>query len=934
MALLMMIIRRMSKNKWLAFSMLCGLVFAVATVAAVPVYTQAILTRMLIQDMKGMQLANGTYPGIYYAAANMGRTSFWSQGDYLPEDRPAAIRDFSHFIENEAGPGFGIPVQRSVKEIATEHYRIVPEDPSKVDARPDRIVRFAARSELYEHIRLVDGLLPASRTMDGFYEVLVTEKSLRDLNMVVGSEFRLAAENRSRKPIKIRVSGVIDKADHADPYWNGDLSGYRNVFLLDPELFEQDFTNGGALPPASISHLLILDYTKMGLSNVNLFLRNAERIESYLFSKFSNYETNAPALAVLNRYLAREASLRYLLWGLNVPVFLMLAWYLTMIASMSVERQKTEISVIRSRGGSRMQIFTTYFIEGTLLGLLALAVGIPASLLFTHVLGASNGFLEFVDRAALRVQLAGDAWRFAIVAAVVSGAMTLLPALRATNMSIVRRKQQSARAPRPALWQKYYLDIALVATSLYGIYSYDKQSGLWSMLGADAAEKVVDPMFFVVPALFLLGCGMLLMRMYPLIVTLVYRAGRRVWPAPVYTSLLQVSRAGNQYQFVMIFLMMTVATGLYSASAARTLHQNVGDMIRYSNGADLVLQQSWAYDGARYAEPPFDGFKALPGVEQAAKVFVKESARFRSGQASGGTKLMGIHTADFGRAVTMREDLLPYSMTAYLNLIAPNPQAVLVSRSIADFGVNVGDTIHIGWDGVDARGFTVYGVVDYWPSFHPLPSPENEKPALVIGHLDYIQMALAIEPYQVWMKLREHAGRQPIFDVLADKRMNFNGLWDTEDEIRRARNDPFQLAVNGAMTLGFLVTATICFVGFMIFWMLSMSGRTLQFGIYRAMGISFRQLIVMLVVEQLLTSVAAVSMGGILGGLASRIFVRMFQLSFDPAVQAIPFLTAWEEADVFRLYSIIAAMLMIGLLIIARRLEKIKIHQAIKLGED
>jgi putative ABC transport system permease protein len=467
---------------------------------------------------------------------------------------------------------------------------------------------------------------------------------------------------------------------------------------------------------------------------------------------------------------------------------------------------------------------------------------------------------------------------------------------------------------------------------------------------------------------------MFALRLYPYAVRLLYRLGRSRWPTPLYAALLQAGRSGTQYQFVMVFLIMTIALGLYSAGAARTLNRNAEDLIRYKNGADLVLQQLWARDvqavrggirpapgapgggiiggaggaggvvgsgagaaggQARYIEPPFQPFADLPGVEQATKVFVKEGARYRSGPRSGTATLMGIHTAQFGRTAWMREDLLDYPLAAYLNLIARDPQAVLVSRSLAEQGVRPGDTITLGWDGANSRTFTVYGIVDYWPSFQPHSVPEEaQPPALVVGHLDYIQMALGLEPYRVWLKLAEGADRRLIYDRLAAEGVLLVSLADTQEEVRRAMNDPFQLAINGAMTLGFLISTAICLFGFLLYWLLTLSGRTVQYGVFRAMGITFRQLVSMLTAEQLLTSGAAMAIGGAVGGLTGALFIRLFQLSLDPAEQILPFRAAFERLDAIRLLAIVAGMIGCGLLLLSMRLHRLKIDQALKLGED
>ena len=948
MALLVMIVRRMVSNKWLTLSLVCGLVLANALVCSVPIYTNAILQRMLVQDLQNTQIQTGTYPGLYYAKVYVGPTSYWDEGDYEPEDRPRVIRRMDEFLRREAAPRFGVPVREFVRETATELYTIVPDDPSLVDASTKRRLRFAARKDLADHVRLVDGRWPAQEPVDGVFEVLVVEQTLREFNMVLGNVFRIEDE-WTDAAFKIMPVGVIDKLDNADPYWNQRMDEYRNTFFLDEALFEQAFMNALIVPPSVVSWNIVLDYTEMDLVAVPAFLETVQRIEEFLAVRSNHYETAAPAAATVESYLHRESSLDNLLWTLNVPVLLMLAYYLYMVSNLTVEQRSTEIAVLRSRGAGRMQIVFSYAVEGALLGAVALATGPAVGALLTKVLGASNGFLTFVDRSALRVTIVPDAYRYAAVAALATLAMTLIPVMRATRVSVVDRKRLGARRPDTSDRQKVYLDFLLLAVAGYGLYAFGRQRSDWMRFGIDPAETSVDPLLFLVPALFVLGLGMFALRLYPFAVRILYRLGRTRWPAPLYAVLLQVGRSGSQYRFVMVFLIMTIAMGLYSAGAARTLNRNTEDLIRYKNGTDIVLQQLWTGSvravlgggsgsgggQVRYIEPPFQPFVDLPGVEQATKVFVKEGVQYRSGPRNGTVTLMGIHTAQFGRTAWMREDLLDYPMAAYLNLFARDPQAVLVSRSLADQGVRPGDTITLGWEGTNTRTFTVYGVVDYWPSFrtHPLPG-EEEAPALVVGHLAYIQMALGLEPYQVWLKLAEGADRRLIYDRLAEAGVLLVSLKDTQEEVRRAMNDPFQLAINGAMTLGFLITTAICLFGFLLYWMLTLSGRTVQYGVFRAMGISFRQLVAMLTVEQLLTSGAAMVIGGAVGGLTGALFIRLFQLSLDPAEQILPFRAAFERLDAIRLFAVVAGMIGCGLLLISMRMRRMRIGQALKLGED
>jgi len=312
-------------------------------------------------------------------------------------------------------------------------------------------------------------------------------------------------------------------------------------------------------------------------------------------------------------------------------------------------------------------------------------------------------------------------------------------------------------------------------------------------------------------------------------------------------------------------------------------------------------------------------------------------------------RLMGIDTDEFGRTAWLRDGLLDHHFYEYLNLIATDPAAVLISRSLAnEHNVKPGDHIYVGWTGLDSAQFVVYGIIDYWPTWNPNPGPNDKVttttkqgtttriiyPKLIVGHLSYIQNNLALEPYDIWLKLKPGATSQELYKAIEEREIPFTSLKDARQELIKVKNDPFQLAINGEMTLGFLISIAISFFGFLLYWVLSLSARTLQFGILRAMGISFPQLVAMLVGEQLLTSGAAGAIGILTGNVASRLFVPMFQLSFDPKTQVPPFEVTFDPLDEIRLYLIVTTMIAVGLFILGYMLSRIKIHQAVKLGED
>jgi putative ABC transport system permease protein len=270
---------------------------------------------------------------------------------------------------------------------------------------------------------------------------------------------------------------------------------------------------------------------------------------------------------------------------------------------------------------------------------------------------------------------------------------------------------------------------------------------------------------------------------------------------------------------------------------------------------------------------------------------------------------------------------------------------VLISRTLANQKkVKTGDTIYAGWGDTDKQPFVVYGIIDYFPSYNPNPpvgsvdagdaETRANAPMLIVGHLTRIQLQLGLEPYEVWLKLKPGASTEDLYNGIAKSELNITNIVNTRTNLVTAKNDPFLMALNGVLTLGFIISILISFVGFLLYWVLSLKGRTLQNGILRAVGLSLRQLVAMLALEQLLTSGVAILIGVLVGNVASRLYVPNFQIAFNPSSLVPPFKVMFAAIDFVRLYSTVGFMLLIGLAILTYMLSRIRIHQALKLGED
>lgn len=950
MAIITMLFRKMVKNRWLAISMLVGMILCTSLASCIPIYKDAILERMLVKEMEQQYKQSGIYPSSLVAVANPAfhpgnvekQTAFIAQFDHYWNDMMVKYNQFS-FIE-----------YIKIRDTAPLAFRFTD---NAAAPNTKHKITLNMRSNIEEHVRLLDGRLPASEFVNGVYEALVTDSTLVQLKTVLGQEI-IVDTPPAAEPLRMKIVGVIAEQDLNDIYWNhSNLTRYNGAFFLNEQVFQQQIIEKGMVPVHSLAWFGAVDYYALSSKKTADFTSMKQDMESYYKSKYASAYVQQPAQDILKQYSSYETRLNALLWMLNIPLYVLIIFYMYMVSTLLIDMQKSEIALLRSRGASRLAITMLYAVEFLLLASVAFIAGPMLGKMFTAVLGSSDSFLGFVQRTALNTKISLESYIYALIAALGAVIIHLLPVIFATRFSIVEEKRNNARQERKPFWERFGLDFLIIAVSLYGLYSYRNKLRELAELGLDSQALASDPLLFVVPSLFILGAGLLFLRLYPLLIKGLYLLGKSIWSPALYASFLLVGRRSKHYHMLMIFLILTIGTGIYNASAARTLNQNTEDQIWYRSGSDIVLRQYWINDAGaggqdskpgaenanqkvNYKEPDYDVFNFMPGVEQAARVFKQDKVSFSGANGNGMTQLIGIDTYEFGHAAWMKEGLLPYHFNEYLNLIAGNRSAVLVSSSMAEqFELKPGDTLSISYSGSRSIPVTVYGVIPYFPSFNPNPAPvEGGKqtfvPNLIVGHLEMLQDEAGLQPYDVWLSMESSEARIAFYEELEARRIPLESLTDTYEAIYSSRNDPFRMAMNGVLSLSFILSLMVTAIGFLLFWMFSLKARVLQIGVFRAMGISFRSLVSMLGVEQLLTTGSALLLALLSGMLASLLFVPLFQLSFDPSQIVPPFKVVTESGDTWHLLLATFGMLIIVLLILIGMLRRIKVHQAVKLGED
>lgn len=347
-----------------------------------------------------------------------------------------------------------------------------------------------------------------------------------------------------------------------------------------------------------------------------------------------------------------------------------------------------------------------------------------------------------------------------------------------------------------------------------------------------------------------------------------------------------------------------------------------------------------------YTEPDIEKYKTIEGVKNIAKVYVTNEASISVQTSdekveSQKVTLMGINTKDFGQTAWFEDStLLPTHWYNYLNAISQNTSAVLVSTNFRDkLGYKLGDVVMFMTETKQSVRGVIYGFVDYWPGYEKKVTETNSDGSenemdnfLIVSHLSRLQSIDGVLPYQVWIKMEKST--QPVYDFIADKNIKLNMFKDTKEQIIEMKNDPVIQGTNGILTVGFVVVLVLCGAGFMIYWVLSIKARALQFGIFRAMGMTMREILNMLIFEQIFITLPTIITGTVIGFIASKLYIPLIQIAYSATNESIPLRVMTAGGDIVKMYFVVVFVIGICMAVLGNIIKKIKITQAIKLGED
>lgn len=953
------IAKRIISHPGLILATTLGLIIALALMMSVPLYADAVYHRIFLKNIANAEgrshLATGdTLPPLAYL--------FRYDGSIYGAVEWEEVQPVHTYITQRAGADLGLNPQFAVSYFHTNPFSIFASTESQFEETRTPLIwaGFATISGIENHITLVEGRFPnvASTAAEEPVEVLISQGLASKLGFQSNETYTAYIQMREEEgtirdvQIPIRIAGVWEATDPQEAFWFFRPSNFEERLIVPEGTFSGRLSSQLKGEVYTGVWYLVMDAVDIHHDMALTLIRNGLVVQQQTSSLLYNIRLAKSPMETLIDYQRASNLLTILLFAFSIPILGLLFSFIGLTSGMTVEQRRNEVAVLRSRGARALQMTSIAAMEGLLLGLIALVLSAPVGMLIASLIGRTRSFLDFSTPVeGLQVNMTTAIWRFGFIGVALVVVAQVLPTLGAAQHTIVSYKREVARMLRKPWWQRLGLDILLLIPAIYGAYLLRQQDSLVLMEDVLANTPYENPLLFLVPALGIFALTLFFLRLMPVIMSIIAWIAGRTRAVGLLMAARHLARTPGFYTTPLILLVLTLSLSAFTASLAYTLDASLNDQMRYRIGADmqfmdlgegnrdigtaLAFEETSTSDtateseGPRWFFMPLSDYQSAPGIEQVTRVGrFPANARMTTGNQTG--VFMGIDRATFTPIAFWRPDFAVDSLGELTNALAATRNGVLVPRSfVEEQALHIGDTIRVTVSTYGQENellVTVVGHFELFPTWYPSEGP------LFVGNLDYLfESAGGQFPYSVWLKTAPDADYAALGNgVLSGQQLD----WQAPTvKILAEQQLPDRQGLFGLLSVGFAAAAALTVIGFLLYALFSFRRRFIEFGVLRAVGLSGTQMTAFLGWELAFLILTGGALGTGLGALISKFFIPFLQIGAEEASRIPPYSVDIAWSAIFRVYILFGLLFVVALIILVVMLRRMKIFQAIKLGE-
>lgn len=721
-------------------------------------------------------------------------------------------------------------------------------------------------------------------------------------------------------PYSDDLSNIIKS--YLTPYfpWEGYFFLYNRTnfpqmidLLLENVHFGEYFSING-----EVNGRLTFDRSKFNVYNINQEITHFEDfldlVERQLYSITSYSYIFSSLLQQMRMYEGRIQELNIFLLLISIPI-LAIALYLVNFSFELIKRQKQEhIGIIKTRGGSWVQLLIILLGEMLLSTLIAVFIGFLFSTLLAELVMRSTDFLEFLGPGIPVIAPVQTLRTLIMIGVVIALLLNFRRIFKMSKMKITDTLD-STKEISP-FWKRFYLDVVMFAfgTVVWLILMSLLESVMTPSEEFNPIIYILYPIFFLlgIPAPFLMLFGSLMMvsRIFPILID---RIGNFMWNikgginAFSVRNIIRHKRAANQAVLLITF---AVAFAILSASLVYSLEETQRLRYYYEEGSDLSLTTGQEFNNSIKTVLE----ENISDISEITEIYlVQENSMGYIGIS---------YTMMFLDPITFPGTIFKspvYGLSDAINNLMEELQdnnSILLLESNFQKSVSVneiGDNLSLSFSndtGVIAISPRIAGTFNYWPSMYPTPWLDYDREYFLVGSLgmfEKLDRAYFTDVRAKYlMKLSSQGNVETVYEEIKNKTgISPNCPLLKFEEYKESFDRHFSLSI---LNSDLIVTGTISIIGVVMFGFFTLIERNKEIGVERALGMTRKQTAQSLVVE----AITILDFGLIIGCIAGTYFVSMFLKVLSVGYLVPPSIVSYPIEILIRLITGIVLLAVLG----------------------
>ncbi|MDX1689624.1 MAG: FtsX-like permease family protein [Acidimicrobiia bacterium] len=547
-----------------------------------------------------------------------------------------------------------------------EAWREAVADPSVTDPGPPpyptppqeaTVTRILSAPDIVDRVEVVEGGFVLDQAPvqepDPIMDVVIGEDLARLTGLGVGD--RTVLRSFTSQPDwfeMVEVSGIVRPVDPTSVLWDATRPG--ELILVDVDSFD---AWSGAFPidpeqdpwlrdERGFRRLTVSQTFSLALDRDTVALENVEDLSNAVTGFIRNV-AQAEGIRTITDLtdIVAEFDTRSVVFG--APILAMLAlivagalYFLIYMASLALEREASELSLLRMRGATSGQTVGIHLLQSLVIAVGAALVAPVVARAMVSLTGRIPPMSDLTGGDALTVAQSRPLLPFAVAGGALTFIAMGLAILPLARRSILELRALASRPAHQSVWQKYYLDLFLVV--LAGVILFElRQQGI---VDTDTSDLGLDPFSVAAPALFLFAGALLMLRLLPFVL------GGLGWVLTRFRGMTaalpgwHLGRNPIPYGRLALLVWLTTGFGAFALTYAATLEQSYEDRAVFAVGSDVRL----VGDDVGYLD--------APGVATVSPVYRTTGAARLSSRTS---EVVAVDPRTFPDVVAWRDDFAP-----------------------------------------------------------------------------------------------------------------------------------------------------------------------------------------------------------------------------------------------------------------------------------